>query len=106
MATSRLQENTNQLLKADWLTEEFVKEYVNKNRFKQAKDVISAHGARDFRVVFGGRVGKRMQCSSVAADGEERFLAKATFTKVELTETVCDCVNGDKEYVFAHSDLP
>jgi hypothetical protein len=98
MATKKIQELVNHLEKLEWLTDDFVKDLLGKKQYKRARSIVSRHGARNFNVAFGGRLGKRVSCSSMVEGDEDYQVALAHVTKNGLADTSCKCGQNQKEY--------
>lgn len=99
MAFNHISQIAQNLEKLDWLTDDWVSNYVGKNAIKRARKQVASHTARQFGVLSGSRGLKRIACSTVAEGEELRYLAQVTVTKDGITDSKCECPKKHAEYV-------
>jgi len=100
MALQHIASINHILDKLEWLTDDWVKEYVGKKAFKRARHMVATQVARQFAITAGSRGQKRIQCSSVSEDEDVRYIATAAITKDGVLETRCECEKKMPEYGF------
>lgn len=98
MALQHITSLNHSLEKLEWLTDDWVKEFVGKKVFKHARQMVAGHIARQFAITTTGRGHKRIQCSSISEGEDVRYVATAAIGKDGIAETRCECDKKVSEY--------
>lgn len=99
MAFNHVEGISQKLASYEWLTEDWVKNYVGKKANKRARAVVALHIARQFAIAPAIRNIMRVQCSSIAEGEEQRYLARGSFGKEGIGDMRCECTKNPAKYV-------